>query len=124
VGRIVQSVMIRLGAPEGYPTAFYVDMCLGIPFISASLIGIILGLQGRFTRVFWVCVVISGVTLAGVSKRRALLAGLLFFASIRFAFAFAITFRLVALVGMCICALVGYALLAFGDNEYPSSEQK
>jgi hypothetical protein len=115
--------MIRLGAPDGYPTAFYVDVCLSIPFIFASLVGIILGLQGRFTGVFWVCIVISALTLASVSKRRMPLAALLFFAGIRFAFVFAITFRPVALVGMCLCALVGYAILATVDNEYPSSEQ-
>ena len=96
MSRLVQSLMIRLGAPAGYPDAFYVDVFLTVPFVFASLIGVVLGVQGRFTGVFWSCALIAALSLIGVSKRRLPLAALFLFAGIRFAFVFAVTFRLMA----------------------------
>jgi hypothetical protein len=105
------SIARALGAPGGEPPDFYKDYVLGILFVPAAIIAAVLGTSGMFNVAFWCSLAIAAASLIVATRRRYLIAAVLAFAALRFAFGFVTYRRPIAVVLAIVCVTATYLLI-------------
>jgi hypothetical protein len=115
--RLLEWVLVRLGAPKGESPRLYRDLALAFPFVFGSLIAGSLAFEGKFSIIFWVCLGASGIALVFATRRGVLLGGLCLFAAIRFVVAFVFTRQGSMLLAAGLCAVVAYGIAASDKSD-------
>jgi hypothetical protein len=104
--------LVRLRvAPEGLPNWVYRDVLLGFVFLWAAIITVVLLVGGKYGFTLAASATVTVATFTLARAKRALIGGLLGFAALRFALAFLLTQRSLALVGALVCGCAAWLLL-------------
>ena len=94
------------------PAAYYREVFFGVGFIVSGTVALVFGLTGRTSHpAFWSSVIAAVGMLAVATNKRAIIAGALFFAAIRFGVAFAFSGRVVALLIAAVLYSTAIAIL-------------
>ena len=112
VDAFVSRVTRALGAPGGQPPRYYRDTALSIVFTPAVIVVMLSVESSKFNGAFVVACAIAAGCLWLAKVRRVLFGAAIAFAGLRFAFAFLVTQRLVALLFAIGCGVAVWAILA------------
>ena len=119
--RFVRWVATRIGVPVNESPLFCRDVILALLFVPAG-IGIALSVfEQQFGVAFWLCSLLAVGSLYFATKRQVLLASLIGFFAIRFAFGALIFRSLRLLLASALCAGVAIAIAYWDRTDYPDS---
>lgn len=108
---LVKAVVGVFGVASDESVQFYVDVLLGILSAITILIVVTLLLERRIGWMFAIAMLALLLCLSLAGKKQEVAAAALLFVAVRFLFAFLVSFRLSALLGVAVCVVsAGMAL--------------